>query len=45
MTKSDENNCDGFGVNGQYFASISEQRDNFAISATAHNEENVDFIF
>jgi hypothetical protein len=38
-----EDDWDEFGLNGKYFASIRELGDNFAISATVDNEENVDF--
>lgn len=43
MAEFDEDNCDEFGVNSQNFTSILEPRDNFAISATVDNKENVDF--
>lgn len=36
-------NWDEFGVNGTYLASVLELGDNFAVSAAADNEENVEF--
>lgn len=43
MAEFREDDWDEFGVNGEYFASILEIGDNYAISAAADNEENVDF--
>jgi len=39
----DEENWDEFGVNGMYLASLLELGDNFVVSPTIANEENVDF--
>ena len=38
-----EDDWDEFGLNGAYFASITELGDNFAVSAGPDNEEGIDF--
>ena len=38
-----DDDWDNFGCNREYFASITELGDNFAIVAAPDNEENVDF--
>lgn len=43
MAEFKEDDWDEFGTNGQYFASITELGDNFAINAAPNNEENVEF--